>query len=1057
MLSPGLGKIYGSSIHWIQEPKISPDGKYIAFSYKGNIFKISARGGNAIALTHDSTYKTHPIWSHDSKKIAYASYQYGNEDVFLVSVAGGKSKRLTFDSANDIPYDFSLDNKNVLFGSNRQELYTSIRFPASTFITKVFEVPITGGNSRLINGAGMSSANYNKTGDQLIFEDRKSFEDSYRKHQLSSVARDIWTYNLKMRSYKKLSSFIGEDREPIWGDGDNYYYLTEKYGSQNIVSASVSNPNTPVRLTFFRDHPVRSLSRSVNGLLCFSFDGNVYTVVDGKKPILVPINLNNDDEKKQNYEVDNTNSRIGEMTVSKDGKQIAFVVKGDIFVCSANGDSVKQITKTPFEERMPDFSPDGRSLIFSAEHEKSWDIVRVKSANPDCKYLFENFKISLDTVIGGLKDEFQGKYSPDGNKIAYLEEREILKTYNLLDHSTNIIVPEGVNFSNRDGSQYFAWSPNSDYLLYESTEGGGGYDNDIAIIKDDGIGKRINLTNSGFRDERPQWGLSGALIYWLNDSKGMRSFTSESQTDVFAMFLDNRIWYDYHYYHKLPTPPLSGYLNRETDYISGALLDSNGLSSRTERFTTSSGEILSDVLSNDGKRLYTLQRTENGFDLVALTISTHDRKILAHFNAGSGTIYENPDFSIIIFSEGNISKYIEKDGNTIDITPKFNSVHDHMAERSYMLSHIWKVKKKRLLDPKLNNVDLDSYYNYYRKFLPYINNDFDFQILVNEFLGELNLSHNFITYFPDFKSADQTAALGLSFDLTRNGPGLLVKDVLKGGPFDKQGTKMKPAMMIDSIDGKSVNGICEWQNLLNHKAGKATRVVFHSVKERGYFSDTVVAVSGNTNVNNLLYNAWIRKMEHLTDSLSNGKLGYVYLRQMDDDSFRLLYSAALGRYKNKLGLIVDTRYNRGGSLHDQLITFLTGKLYLTERRQGRLTNGGESLIRWTKPSCVVVNEANYSDGFLFPYVYKELRVGNIVGMPVAGTGTQVWYEQQIDDNFGLLIPQGGTYGLKDISPTENRQLFPDIQVNDDYLKVLNGKDQQIETAITELLKTVKKL
>jgi tricorn protease len=204
--------------------------------------------------------------------------------------------------------------------------------------------------------------------------------------------------------------------------------------------------------------------------------------------------------------------------------------------------------------------------------------------------------------------------------------------------------------------------------------------------------------------------------------------------------------------------------------------------------------------------------------------------------------------------------------------------------------------------------------------------------------------------------------------------------------------------------------------------------------------------------NTLLYQRWIKQMEHLTDSLSGDRVGYVHLRAMTDEGFRPVYEKALGKYKNTDALIVDTRYNRGGSLHEQVADFLSGKIYLTERRQGRITNGGEPLSRWDKPSCILMSEDNYSDGFLTPYTYRREGIGKLIGMPVAGTGTASLYEIEINPQFGLQIATGATYGDGQKNPTENHQLYPDIEVADKYNAILNGKDEQLEMAVNEMLK-----
>src|ERR1700743_1130965 len=171
-----------SQPRWIMQPAISPDGKWIAFSYKGNLFKVASTGGPATPLTINNSYNGYPIWSHDGKKIAFASDRYGDFDVYVMSATGGEPTRLTYNSARDIPYDFTPDDQHVVFGTNRHDTYTSVRFPGDAYWAKLFEVPVTGGASTLLNTAGTESVHYNDKGDKIIFQDCKGYEDPWRKH-----------------------------------------------------------------------------------------------------------------------------------------------------------------------------------------------------------------------------------------------------------------------------------------------------------------------------------------------------------------------------------------------------------------------------------------------------------------------------------------------------------------------------------------------------------------------------------------------------------------------------------------------------------------------------------------------------------------------------------------------------------------------------------------------------------------------------------------------------------------------------------------------------------
>lgn len=213
---------------WLRYPAISPDGKNIVFGYKGDLYRVSSDGGAAIPLTLGESQEMMPVWSHDGKYIAFASDRYGNFDVFVMPATGGEAVRITSNSAADFPYDFSPDNKKVLFASSRNAPAKSIRFSYALF-KNLYEAPVTGGRPVLVTAAGADNAHFNKKGDQLIFQDIKGYEDPWRKHHVSAVTRDIWLYDIPSKTYKQISDFAGEDREPVFSNDDqSVYYLSEK-------------------------------------------------------------------------------------------------------------------------------------------------------------------------------------------------------------------------------------------------------------------------------------------------------------------------------------------------------------------------------------------------------------------------------------------------------------------------------------------------------------------------------------------------------------------------------------------------------------------------------------------------------------------------------------------------------------------------------------------------------------------------------------------------------------------------------------------------------------
>ena len=219
------------SSQWLRYPVLSPDGKTIAFSYQGDIYTVPSVGGTAKILTINEAYDHMPVWSPDGKQIAFASNRHGNFDVFVMPSKGGVASRLTYHSSNDSPSDFSSDGKFVLFSSLRLDLHTNQQFP-SRILTELYKVPINGGRVVQVLTTPAVNTKMSSDGKTLLFQDAKGYEDPLRKHHTSSVTRDIWKYDLESKVYTKLSTFNGEDMNPVFAkDGNAYYFLSETSGS----------------------------------------------------------------------------------------------------------------------------------------------------------------------------------------------------------------------------------------------------------------------------------------------------------------------------------------------------------------------------------------------------------------------------------------------------------------------------------------------------------------------------------------------------------------------------------------------------------------------------------------------------------------------------------------------------------------------------------------------------------------------------------------------------------------------------------------------------------
>ena len=1040
---------------WLRYPAISPDGKKIAFGYKGDIYVVNTEGGIATPLTIHEAQDMMPVWSHDGKTIAFASDRYGNFDVFTVAAAGGNVKRITYNSAADFPFDFSPDDKKIIFGSARNVQSNNVRFYSPRLFQNTYSVNVSGGKPILLSSAGMEKAHYNSKGNLIVFEDRKGYEDPWRKHHTSSVTRDVWIMDIGKSTYTKVSSFEGEDREPVFsGDDQSVFYLSEKNGNQNLVKHALSNGDEK-QLTNFKNNPVRHLSISKNNAICFTNDGAIYTLKENETPKKVNIEIVN--EGRLNVEKNvSINGNVGEFAVSPNGKEIAFITRGELFVTSVEGNQTKRITNTPQQERMVKWSPDGKTLIYAAERNDNWDIYTATIVRKEEPYFYAATILKEEPLIASAAEEFLPKFSPDGKEVGYLENRNVLKVYNLATKQSRTILPAGRNFSYADGDLDFDWSPDGKYILADDNYFGFGGAH-AAIIKADGTGEIMHPINSGFGENNPKWALDGKLMTWENNKDGRRSlaFQGNREVDIYGAFFDAATYDEFKLTkdeYTLQKEQSAG--AKKDSVIKKWVPDFEGLDNRKIRLTINSASISDYAINNDASKVYYLAAFEKGYDLWVSDTRTHETKILAKLGGSPSGIQISKDGkSVFVTNRGSLIK-IDETGKISPIGISGEMILDAAKERAYIFDHCWRQVKAKFYDPTIHGIDWKMYKETYAKFLPHISNNYDFQELLSEMLGELNGSHTGGRYSPLAINPDVTAALGLLYDETFTGDGLKVTEVIAGGPLFKAKSNIKAGVVIEKIDGESITSDEDWAKLLNRKAGKNVLVSVYDPATKTRFEETVKPISfGEESV--LMYKRWTTMMYNMVDKLSGGKVGYVHVQGMNDGSYRSVIDEVMGKNKYKQAIIVDTRFNGGGWLHNDLNTLFSGKTYLRFAPQGNPVPPTEPMDRWQNPSCVLMSEGNYSDAFIFPYVYKANGIGKLIGMPVPGTGTAVWWETQIDPTIVFGIPMVATIG-KENRPTENLQLEPDIKVPLRYEDFLNGKDTQLEAAVKEMLKAIEK-
>lgn len=902
-------------------------------------------------------------------------------------------------------------------------------------------------------------------------------ENIWRKHERSSGTSDIWL--TKDGKFTKLTDFNGHDLEPVWkADGNSFYFLSEEDGTLNVYERPVAG-NSKKQLTSFTKHPVRSLSAAANGTLAFSWDGDIYTLAPGGQPAKVNVKIIGD-----LYDADRvkSNPKFGAstMAVSPSGDEVAFVIRGDVYVTDTKYETTKRITDTPWQERNVCFSPDGKTLVYDSDKDGYWQLFTAKVKSPSGERFAYADEIVEEPLYKCATSAQQPVFSPDGKKVAFLEGRDEIRVIDVATKKVNTALDGKYNYSYSDGDISYAWSPDSRWLVADFFTNGGWNNKDIALVKADGS-EVIDLTESGYSNANPKWVLGGKGITFDTAKYGMKNHGSwGNQDDIVLMVLDQEAWDDFNLTEEETARKEKAEkdkkekedkaskdskdkkgkkgkgkdkkdADKKKDEVKPLEFDLANRHYRTRRLTASSAMTGDYFLAPKGDKLYYVARaTEGGYNLMVRDLKKGDTKVLLKGISG-GLEPDKKGENLFVIGGNGMKKVNLAKGSAENI--EFSADYDRKPslEREYIFDHMLRQVNDKFYDKNLHGVDWEAYGKHYREFLPYINNNYDFSIMLSEILGELNASHTGSGYRGGF-SGFSTANLGAFYNPSHNGDGLLVEEVLPRSPLASKGVDVKKGDVIMSVDGKKILAGKDYFPLMEGKAGKKVRLEIKRANGKTDFVN-VKPISAGTR-SGLLYQRWIENNEKFVDSISGGKIGYVHVEGMDNESFRTVYDRILGKYRNCDAVVVDTRHNGGGWLHNDLAVLLNGKEYARFIPRGKYI-GSEPWAQWHKPSVMLVNESNYSDAHGSPYAYQTLGIGDVVGAPIPGTMTAVWWETQIDPTLYFGIPQVANTDLNG-RPLENVQLNPDVLIYNAPEEELNGYDAQLAGAVRHLLQKTQK-
>jgi C-terminal processing protease CtpA/Prc len=858
-----------------------------------------------------------------------------------------------------------------------------------------------------------------------------------------------------------------------------------------LFKKSIKSDSPSTKITNFTTHPVRFLSVSNDDLLCYGYHGAIYTQKENGQPQKLDIKIITQDVANNESYI-KINGGVQEMEISPNGKEIAVIARGEIFITSVDGQITKRVTNTPQLERFLTYSHDGKAIYYGREVNNRWGIYKSTITRTEEPFFFASTLLKEEAVLVNQNENYLPKISPDGKKMAYIENRRTLKVYDLADKSSKTLLTSKELFHMGDGDQFFVWSPDSKWLLAEY--GPTMANSDIVLLDANGVEKMKNLTLSAYSDYRAKWVNGGKQMLWLSNRDGLKSLaqSGSSQLDVYAAFFTKDAWEkynlskdEYELYkevekinkenkkkeeakivavhpkveadkklkNKVKSPVVAvDTTKKDSTKVEDIKFEWDDFENRKAKLTIHSSNLSDAVLSKDGEKLYYLARFEKDVNLWSTDIRTKETKLMIKLDARSGQLrWDAKMENLFLLSDGTVSKVNLDKESTKSVKIAGDMTFDEIAARESMFEHVWLRTQGTFYTTKMHGIDWPKMKQEYAPLVKSIGNSYEFAELLSEMLGELNVSHSGARYNMSMVGSDETASLGIFVDYGYKGQGIKIAEIIKGGPLDKANLSVKKGDIIKAIDGVSITNDIDHAYYLKHKSDKFIAL---EIGTENSTSTSIITVKPITlgQESSLLYKRWVKKNQDEVERLSNGQLGYVHIPGMADGPFRNVYDEMLGKYFDKKGIIVDTRFNGGGDLVSDLAMLFTGTKYITYANEEREV-GYEPTFRWTKPTLALINEAQYSDGHCFACGYRDLKIGKMIGMPVPGTCSFASWEGLPDGTRWGMVP----ISAKDIKGEwmENNEAYPDIQVKNMPGKIDKGVDQQLEKAVAELMKGVK--
>jgi tricorn protease len=1011
--------------YFISDPTVSPDGSTIVFVYENDLWQVPVIGGTAYRLTALEGQVSVPRFSPDGQWIAFTSSRDRNANVYVMPVGGGEIRQLTWHQAGDFVDSWSWNSEYIYFHSERENM------------SSVYKLSVNGGTPQALFGFNYFNVEHHlvehpESGAYIFTESWESLRFPQRKRYRGEHRPDILSYNPSTDEFENLTDFEGQDLWPTIDQQGNLYFASDEWnGEYNLYTF---REGVKTRLTGF-ERSIRRPQVSADGsIIVFEKDYKlfVYDVTSGNAAeVDVQLFQAPNLAREQSFSV---KGNISHFDISPDEKKIAFISRGEIFVSDIDGKFIRRIPIESSERAIEvKWLKDSKTLLYTRTQNGWANLFTISADGKGTEKQLED--VSQTSRLLAL--------SPDREKAVYLSGRKQVKLVDLEDLTSQVLLEDELwGFQNSSPT----FSPDGEYVLFTAFRN---FEQDVLIhhIK---TGETINLTQSGVSQRQPWWSPCGRYVYLTTDRVTPNYPRGNTENSIYRIAL-----------HRFREPfrkekfdELFSEKKVNDTLPPDIFIDMNRIEERWEQIRVRGGVQWSPQVfkQKDGQIMFFVSNHDKGeFALWKMEIKPFEERKTEKIegpNPGTTPMIVNVKDKFRVLAGGNIQK-LDPNSNkmeAIDIDYTFSRRLDREFEQIFY--ETWTTLEENFYDEDFHGIDWHATLQHYEQFLPYLRTRDNLRLLLNDMLGELNASHMGFSSSgkeeePFFKG--ETAETGIIFQ--PDNP-FSVERIITLSNLDLSEPLVKKGDLLIAVNGKKV----DQQKNRDEYFYFASRPDELELTFRRGKDEFVVFTKPHTpgQINNLLYDEWIRSNREYVSEKSDGKIAYVYMKNMSGQSLEQFLIDMTTYAERKEALLLDIRFNRGGNVHDDVLQFLSQKPYLMWKYRGGKLAPQPNFAPAAKSMVLAINERSLSDAEMTAEGFRQLELGKIIGVETYRWIIFTSGKSFVDGSF-CRLPSWGCYTLEGEN-LEMTGVAPDIVVYENFYDRLHKRQQQLDRAIDELLK-----